>query len=115
MHIIYDEHNEEYGVLKNKPFKDIYKDTCKKLKKQMPNMTPDNIFYTEEEIELPNKEQMDQLPVIDIPTVHFYGSDKKVYDTALYTSQNAKDRYKIIKKIKNLKEFFKFKKEKTYS
>ena len=39
-------------------------------------------------------------------------SDKKVYDTAMYTSKHAKERYKIIKEINNLKEFFRFRKKK---
>ena len=52
------------------------------------------------------------MPNVGIPTVHFYDSDKKVYDTATYASKSAYDRYKIIKEIKDLKEFFEFKKQK---
>ena len=52
------------------------------------------------------------MPNIGIPTVHFYDSNKKVYDTAMYTSENAKERYKVIKEINNLNDFFKFRKGK---
>ena len=52
------------------------------------------------------------MPDIAIPTVHFYDSNKEVYSTAAYTSEPAYDRYKIVKEIKDLKEFFEFKKQK---
>ena len=113
MHIIYDEHSNEYGVLKKKSFKDSFIDTCKSLKEAMPSMTPDHVFYSEEKLIVPKKEDLKDIPNIGIPTVHFYDSDKKVYDTAMYTSKHAKERYKIIKEINNLKEFFKFKKDKS--
>jgi len=117
MHIIYDEHSNEYGVLKKKSFKDSFIDTCKSLKKAMPSMTPDHVFYTEEKLTVPTEKELIQTLGADadigIPTVHFYDSDKKVYDTAMYTSKHAKERYKIIKEINNLKEFFKFKKDKS--
>ena len=112
MQIVYDEHNQEYGVLKKKPFKDMLLDMAKNLKKKMPDMTPDHIFYSEEEINIPTKEQLDDAPDVGIPTVHFYDSNKKLYDTAAYTSKNAYDRYKVVKEIKSLKEFFEFKKQK---
>jgi len=113
MHIIYDEHSNEYGVLKKKSFKDSFIDTCKSLKKAMPSMTPDHVFYTEEKLTVPKKEELKDIPDIGIPTVHFYDSNKKVYDTAMYTSKHATERYKIIKEVNNLKEFFKFKKDKS--
>ena len=112
MHIIYDEHSNEYGVLKKKSLKDSFIDVSKSLKKAMPNMTPDHIFYTEKELTVPKKEDLKDMPNIGIPTVHFYDSNKKVYDTALYTSEHAEERYKIIKEINNLNEFFKFRKRK---
>ena len=34
MQIVYDEHSEEYGVLKKKPFKDMFVDITKSLKKK---------------------------------------------------------------------------------
>jgi len=120
MHIIYDEHSNEYGVLKTKSFKDSFIDTCKSLKKAMPSMTPEHLFYTEKKLTVPSEKELIQTFAdtgidvdIGIPTVHFYDRDKKVYDTAMYTSKHAKKRYKIIKEINNLKEFFRFKKEKV--
>ena len=117
MHIIYDKNSNEYGVLKKKSFKDSFRDTCKSLKKAMPSMTPDHLFYTEEKLTVPTEKELIQTLGADadigIPTVHFYDSDKKVYSTAMYTSKHAKERYKIIKEINNLKEFFKFKKDKS--
>ena len=106
MYIIQDKTNKEYGVLKKKPFKDMFVDMTKSLQKNMPNMTPDHIFYTEKEIKIPTKEQLDNMPDVGVPTIHFYDSNKKVYDTATYMSQAAYDRYKIVKEIKELNEFF---------
>ena len=54
---------------------------------------------------------VDYLPLIIL--VLYLWLSKKVYDTAMYTSKHAKERYKIIKEINNLKEFFKFKKDKS--
>jgi hypothetical protein len=117
MYIIYDKDSNEYGVLKKKSLKDIFRDTCKNLKKAMPSMTPDHVFYTKEKITVPSEKTLIQTLGVDadmgIPTVHFYDSNKKVYDTSMYTSKHAKERYKIIKEINNLKEFFKFKKDKS--
>ena len=117
MHIIYDEDSNEYGVLKKKSFKNSFIDTCKNLKEAMPSMTPDHVFYTEKKITVPNEKELVQTlgadAYIGIPTVHFYDSNKKVYDTAMYTSKYAKKRYKIIKEINSLKEFFKFKRDKS--
>jgi hypothetical protein len=113
MHIIYDESTDEYGVLKNEPFKQVYRDTCKNLKKSMPSMTPDHVFYTEEKLTVPRLKDLNAIPDVDVPVVNFYNSDKKVYDTAMYTSKHAKERYKIIKEINSLKEFFKFKRDKS--
>ena len=112
MHIIQDQYSKEYGILKEEPFKQVFRDTCKSLKKAMPSMTPNHVFYTEKELKVPKKEDLKNMPNIGIPTVHFYDSNKKVYDTALYTSEHAKERYKIIKEINNLNEFFKFRKRK---
>ena len=117
MHIIYDENSNEYGVLKTKPFTHVFRDTCKALKKAQPSMTPDHLFYTEEKVTVPSVKELTQTLGADadlrVPVVDFYNSDKKVYETAMYTSKHAKERYKIIKEINNLKEFFKFKRDKS--
>ena len=112
MHIIYDEHNNEYGVLKKKSFKDSFIDISKSLKKAMPNMTPNHVFYTEKELKVPKKGMPEDTLKIGVPVVSFYDSNKKVYDRAMYTSEHAKERYKVIKTINNLNEFFKFRKGK---
>ena len=112
MHIIQDQYSKEYGILKKEPFKQVFRDTCKSLKKAMPSMTPDHVFYTEKELTVPRLKDLNDMANVDIPIVKFYNSDKKVYDRAMYTSENAKERYKIIKEINNLNEFFKFRKGK---
>ena len=57
-----------------------------------------------------NFDMVGYIPLI-ILTLYLWLS-KKVYDTAMYTSEHAKERYKIIKAINNLNEFFKFRKGK---
>ena len=78
----------------------------------MPSMTPDHVFYTEEKLTVPRLKDLNDMANVDIPVVKFYNSDKKVYDRAMYASEHAKERYKIIKEINNLNEFFKFRKRK---
>ena len=78
MHIIYDKDSNEYGVLKKKSFKHSFIDTCKSLKKAMPSMTPDHVFYTEEKLTVPRLKDLNAIPDVDVPVVNFYNSDKKV-------------------------------------
>jgi len=115
MHIIYDPQFDEYGVLMNENFKKVLKKTHKDFSKVAPNLSSEFVFSTGGKPVAPldlnmfPKEMLDS----DIPVVKFYDENKKVSDTAMYTSQIARERYQKIKEINNLKEFFKFRKEKV--
>ena len=114
MHIIYDPQFDEYGVLMNENFKKVLKKTHEDFAKVAPTLGDEFIFSTGGEKIAPLN--MDAFPKeilnSDIPVVKFYDENKKVSDTAMYTSQIAVERYQKIKEINNLKEFFKFRKEK---
>jgi len=115
MHIIYDPQFDEYGVLMNENFKKVVKKTHEDFAKMAPTLSEDHLFYTGGKPVAPL--DLDMFPKemlnTDIPVIKFYDENKKVSDTAMYTSQNARERYKKIKRIKTLKEFFKFRKEKV--
>ena len=89
MHIIYDTMNEEYGLLEREPFEESLKRFSKKLKKK--------------NIETPKKAIN-----LTVPVVKFFNKDRKCYDTAFYTSDNAKKRYEIIKEVDNIDQYFSF-------
>lgn len=114
MHIIYDPHFDEYGVLMNENFKKVLKKTHADFSKVAPTLGPEFVFSTGGREVKPldfsgfPKEMLES----DIPVVKFYDHNKKVSDTAMYTSQIARERYKKIKRINSLKEFFEFKKQK---
>jgi hypothetical protein len=115
MHIIYDPQFDEYGVLMNENFKKVLKKTHEDFAKVAPTLGDEFVFSTGGEKIAPLN--MDAFPKeilnSDIPVVKFYDENKKVSDTAMYTSQIARERYQKIKEINNLKEFFKFRKEKV--
>jgi len=115
MHIIYDPQFNEYGVLMKENFKKVLKKTHEDFAKVAPTLGDDFIFSTGGKEIAPLN--MDDFPKemlnIDIPVVKFYDENKKVTDTAMYTSEIAEERYQKIKEINNLKEFFRFKKEKV--
>tara|TARA_R100001480_G_C4592277_1_gene161718 strand:+ start:117 stop:473 length:357 start_codon:yes stop_codon:yes gene_type:complete len=116
MHIIYDEHNNEYGVLKKEPFKKVLRDSFKSYAKTAPTLGPEHLFWNGGKKIDPDEDPTESMPEdtlkIGVPVVSFYDNNKKVYDRAMYTSEHAKERYKVIKTINNLNEFFKFRKEK---
>ena len=116
MHIIQDQHSKEYGILKKEPFKKVLKDSFKSYAKAAPSLGPEHVFWNGGKKIDPDADPTKGMPEdtlnIGVPVVNFYDSNKKVYDTAMYTSEHAEERYKIIKEINNLNEFFKFRKEK---
>ena len=89
MHIIYDTMNEEYGLLEREPFEESLKKFNKSLKKKV--------------VKIPKKAKD-----LTIPVVKFFNEDKKCYSRAFYTSDNARQRYEIIKEINNLDQYFSF-------
>ena len=115
MHIIYDPHFDEYGVLMNESFKKVLKKTHEDFAKVAPTLGDEFIFSTggKEVAPLDIDDFPKELLNIDIPVVKFFDGNKKVTDTAMYTSEIARERYQKIKEINNLKEFFRFRKEKV--
>ena len=117
MYIIYDNHHEEYGVLKKEPFKKVLKDSFKSYAEIAPSLGPEHVFWNGGKKIDPDADPTENMPKdvqdIGVPVVSFYDVNKKVYDTAMYTSKHAKERYKIIKEINSFKEFFKFKRDKS--
>ena len=114
MHIVQDQHSKEYGILKKEPFKKVLKNTYKSYAKMVPTLGPEHLFWNEGKKvpDLNLKDIPEDTLNMGIPIVSFYNSNKKVYDRAMYTSKVAEERYKIIKAINNLNEFFKFRKGK---
>jgi len=123
MHIIYDPHFDEYGVLMNESFKKVLKKTHEDFAKVAPTLGDEFIFSTGgKEVAPLNMDDVEdvfktgfakEILNCDVPVVKFYDGNKKVTDTAMYTSEIARERYQKIKKINNLKEFFRFRKEKV--
>ena len=116
MHIIQDQYSKEYGILKKEPFKKVLKDSFKSYAKAAPTLGPEHLFWNEDKKIDPDQDPTKGMPEdtlsIGVPVVSFYDSNKKVYDRAMYTSKNAEERYKIVKPITSLNEFFKFRKRK---
>jgi len=116
MHIIQDQYSKEYGILKKEPFKKVLKDSFKSYAKVAPTLGPEHLFWNGGKYVDPNKDptkgMSEDTLKIGVPVISFYDSNKKVYERAMYTSEHAKERYKVIKTINNLNEFFKFRKEK---
>ena len=116
MHIIQDKHSKEYGILKEEPLKKVLKDSFKSYAKAAPTLGPEHLFWNEDKKidsdQDPTKDMPEDTLNIGVPVVNFYDSNKKVYDRAMYTSEAAQERYKVIKAINNLNEFFKFRKRK---
>tara|TARA_R110000751_G_scaffold28042_1_gene73586 strand:+ start:203 stop:553 length:351 start_codon:yes stop_codon:yes gene_type:complete len=115
MHIIQDQHSKEYGILKKEPFMKVIRDSFKSYVKAAPTLGPEHLFWNGGKKIDPDKDPIKGVPEdtlkIGVPVVNFYDSNKKVYDRAMYTSKIAQERYKIIKAINNVNEFFKFREE----
>jgi len=114
MHIIYDPQFDEYGVLMNESLKKVLKKTHEDFAKIAPTLEDEFLFSTggKEVAPLDMNAFPKEILNSDIPVIKFFDENKKVSDTAMYTSQIARERYQKIKEINNLKEFFKFRKEK---
>jgi hypothetical protein len=92
MKIIKDTYNNEFGVLRKVNLIDTFDQIAQNL----------NIKRNKKS-DIPNN-----MKKVEIPVVEFYDKEDKFYDRAFYTSENAFKRYKVIKKISKLSEFFEF-------
>ena len=107
--IVKDTSANEYALLFTDRVEDTLKDSHKSWAEGQKDMGPDHLFWNGgKKIKPLNLKGMDQ-DTLDsgMPVVHFY-KNKKVYDTAFYTSKVAQKRYEIIKDVKTEDAFFKF-------
>jgi hypothetical protein len=89
MHVVYDTISEEYGLLEREPVEKAVKDLGKKLNRK-PLKTPKKAIN------------------LTIPVIKFFNENRKCCDTAFYGSENAQQRYEIIKEVDNLDQYFSF-------
>ena len=102
MKIVFDKHNEEYGLLKEEKALDAM-----------------NLIARLDNHEIKKSELPKSVRKIKIPVITFFNENREAYDSAFYTSKHAEERYEILQEVSNLKEFFEciqyLKKEKKYN
>ena len=116
-YLVRDKIQDEYGLLHFEKLKNVLSKFNKTFHEESKNFTPDHVFY--------NPNRPDKLPDISSlieglgelankPTgvVDFFDENKKQYDRATCMTEQHYDRYDIIKELKDLNEFFEFKKRK---
>jgi hypothetical protein len=108
--IVKDTEYDEYALLYKENFGKVLKDGHKSYAKIAPTLGPEHVFWNggkkvDPKIDLSSmpKETRD----IGIPVIHFY-KNKKVYETAMYTSKEAEKRYELIKDVTTKDQFFKY-------
>jgi len=113
MQIMIDKNNNEYGLLRIKNAGEWFMQTANKLAEAQSEMTPDHIFYAGPEgmEKMTEKDIPKEMKNMKMPVIEFFDNEKKVYDCVVYSSVNEK-RFEFVKKIKNLNEFFCFKRNK---
>ena len=107
--IVKDTSVNEYALLYKENFEKVLKDTHKVWAEGQKDMGPEHLFWNGgKKIKPLNLKGIDQNTLdIDVPVVHFY-KDKKVYETAMYTSGAAYKRYQVIKDVATKDQFFKY-------
>ena len=107
--IVKDTSANEYALLYKENFKKVLKDMHKVWAEGQKDMGPEHVFWNGgKKIKPLNLKGMDQeTKHMGIPVVHFY-KDKKVYETAMYTSEAAYKRYKLIKDVETENQFFQY-------
>jgi hypothetical protein len=107
--IVKDTNYDEYALLYKEKFKKVLKDTHKSYAKLAPTLGPEHLFYNggKKVRDLDLKGMPKDTLDIGVPIVHFY-KNKKIYETAFYTSKVAQKRYEIIKDVKTEDQFFKY-------
>jgi len=98
----------EYGLLYKENFGKVLKDDFKSYDEIAPTLTPEHLFYNGGKKVDPDADPTKDVPNISVPVVHFYDSNKKVYDTAMYTSKEAEKKYELIKDVTTEDQFFKY-------
>ena len=107
--IVKDMSANEYALLYKESFEKVLKDTHKDWAEGQKEMGPEHLFWNGgKKIEPLNLKGIDQDTLdINVPIIHFY-KNKKVYETAMYTSKAAQKRYEIIKDVETKDQFFQY-------
>ena len=109
--IVKDTGTNEYGLLYKENFGKVLKDDFKSYDEIAPTLTPEHLFYNGSKKVDPDADPTKDMPKdvqnIGIPVIHFY-KNKKVYDTAMYTSKEAEKRYELIKDVTTKDQFFQY-------
>lgn len=117
MYLVKDKIQNEYGVLHFENLKNVILKMNKSIHKNTKDLTPEHIFYnpnrTDKEPDVnPFIKALGKLANKKTAVVDFFDENKKTYDRATCISKEHFDRYDIIKELKNLNEFFTFRKRK---
>ena len=116
--IVKDTGTNEYGLLYKENFGKVLKDDFKSYDEIAPTLTPEHLFYNGSKKVDPDADPTKDMPKdvqnIGVPVVHFYDSNKKVYDTAMYTSKEAEKKYELIKDVTTKDQFFKYVEAKSH-
>ena len=111
MEIVLDKIANEYGVLKQENAAEHFVKTSNRLVEAQSEMTPEHLFYAPDLKKMTMEEAPEEMKKITLPVINFFDKNKKEYDSVIYTKINQK-RFKLIKSIKNLNEFFCFRRKK---
>lgn len=117
IYLVKDKIQNEYGVLHFEKIKDVFLKLSKSIHESSKNLTPEHIFYDPNRTnKLPNInpiiDGLGKLADKETAVVDFFDENKKAYDRATCMLEEHFDRYDIIKELKNLNEFFTFRKRK---
>ena len=111
MEIVLDKEANEYGVYKKENAAEHFVKTNNRLVEAQTKMTPDHIFYSPDAKKMKLEDAPKEMKEITLPVINFFDKNKKEYDTVIYSEVN-EERFEFIKPIKNLNEFFCFKRRK---
>jgi len=111
MEIVLDKEANEYGVFRKENAAEHFVKTNNRFVEAQSEMTPDHIFYSPDAKKMKLKDAPEEMKEITLPVINFFDKNKKEYDAVIYSELNEK-RFEFIKPIKNLNEFFCFKRRK---
>ena len=111
MEIVLDKEANEYGVFKKENAAEHFVKTNNRFVEAQSEMTPDHIFYSPDAKKMKLEDAPEEMKEMTLPVINFFDKNKKEYDTVIYSEIN-EERFEFIKPIKNLNEFFCFKRKK---
>lgn len=111
MEIVLDKEANEYGIFKKENAAEHFVKTSNRLVDAQSEMTPDHIFYAPDLKKIKMEDAPEEMKKITLPVINFFDKNKKEYDSVIYSEVN-ENRFEFIKPIKNLNEFFCFKRKK---